>query len=199
MEHVRAFIELAVELGSVIQTTDPEKARATRPRPYRQSDDAAADHAAAWPRPARRRAAAGGDARRAAATGRRHALLDDQVGYRFAVLGESRSVRCAAGRDARHARRTDVVLVIADRRSGRPISPICMPMPSSSVPTGYILGIASTPAELDAVMARRQWRAQPEDISQADAENRRRNLKSGRHSSWTHLVFRPIPSIMSAA
>ena len=27
MEHVRAYIELAVELGGVIQTTDPEKAR----------------------------------------------------------------------------------------------------------------------------------------------------------------------------
>ena len=26
-EHVRAFIELAVELGGVIQTTDPEQAR----------------------------------------------------------------------------------------------------------------------------------------------------------------------------
>src|SRR5262249_13195827 len=27
MEHVRAYIELAVELGGVIQTTDPERAR----------------------------------------------------------------------------------------------------------------------------------------------------------------------------
>ena len=63
MEHVRAYIELAVELGGVIQATDPESARPSRRRTARQSDhdeavDAASRARPAWSAPRRRPARA---------------------------------------------------------------------------------------------------------------------------------------------
>ena len=69
-EHVRAFIELAVELAGVIQTTDPERAGA-RSGTYCQSHHAAADNAPARPRPSRRRSRPGRYAGRPAAAWRR--------------------------------------------------------------------------------------------------------------------------------
>ena len=73
MEHVRAYIELAVELGGVIQTTDPGQGAQARRRTARQSDDAQAAGAAPRPRPAWFRGRARRHARRAAATWRRPA------------------------------------------------------------------------------------------------------------------------------
>ena len=58
MEHVRAYIELAVELGGMIQTTDPDKARQRDARTARQSDHAQAAGAAPGPGSAWRCAAA---------------------------------------------------------------------------------------------------------------------------------------------
>src|SRR3984893_9490392 len=87
MEHVRAFIELAVELGSVIQTTDPEKARErdrdlianpTTLRPITPRLGPGLHRNAPPP-------AAGRAAQPRLADGR---LLDDHVGYRYAVLAD---------------------------------------------------------------------------------------------------------------
>ena len=96
-EHVRAFIELAVELAGVIQTTDPERARARdrelvanptmlRPITPRLGRGLHGDE----PAPAGTRAA---QPRLADDT-----LLDDKVGYRFAVLATPRSCRHAPSR-----------------------------------------------------------------------------------------------------
>ena len=91
----------------------------------------------------------------------------------------------------------DVVLIVAEGEAAAYLADLH----TEAVvirPDRHILGIASTPAELDAVLARRMWRAQSENISEADAENRRRHLKPG-DLSWLRLAFRRIPSITSAA
>ena len=82
--------KLAVELGGVIQTTDPEKARQRDAELLANPTMMQADDAAARSGSARRRAAACRDARRAAALGD-GTRLDDRVGYRFAVLARAGS------------------------------------------------------------------------------------------------------------
>ena len=62
MEHVRAFIELAVALGSVIQTTDPAKARQRDQDMIAKSDHVATDSAAVRSWPTRRCRAPGSNA-----------------------------------------------------------------------------------------------------------------------------------------
>lgn len=152
-EHVRAYIELAVELAGVIQTTDPERARARdqelianptmlRPIAPRLGQGLHGDA----PAPAGTRAAQPclGDG----------ALLDDKVGYRFAVLASPRLAQ-ALGPAKRHvAPDTDVVVVTATG----PAESYLADLQTEAVvirPDRYILGVASTPAELDAVLARR--------------------------------------------
>jgi 3-(3-hydroxy-phenyl)propionate hydroxylase len=162
MEHVRAFIELAVELGSVIQTTDPEKARArdrdlianpTTLRPITPPLGPGLHGNAPPP-------AAGRAAQPRLADGR---LLDDHVGYRYAVLAD-RGLVDALPAAMRARLENDVVLIVTEGEAAAYLADLH----TGAVvirPDRHILGIASTPAELDAVMACRQWRAQPEDIS----------------------------------
>lgn len=151
-EHVRAFIDLAVELGGVIQTTDPERARVRdlelvanptmlRPITPRLGHGLHGDA----PAPAATRAAQPrlGDG----------TLLDDKIGYRFAALASQR-LADALGPTARHLYAgTDVVLVIA---SGPAESYLAGLNVQAVVirPDRYILGVASTPTELEAVLAR---------------------------------------------
>ena len=152
-EHVKAFIELAVELGGVIQTTDPERARTRdrelianptmlRPITPRLGQGLHGD----LPAPAGTRAAQPrlGDG----------ALLDDHVGYRFAVLA-SRRLADALGTSTRHVQPdADVVIVAATG----PAESYLAELHTEAVvirPDRYVLGVASTAAELDAVLARR--------------------------------------------
>ena len=136
MEHVRAFIELAVELGRRDPDHRSRKSPPARPRSHRQSDHAAADHAAAWPRPPRRRSAARGNPRRRSRDLADGTLLDDRVGYRFAVLA-TRAWLLNALPVATRARLddADVVLVVADGEVARLSRRACAPKPLSFVRT----------------------------------------------------------------
>jgi len=168
MEHVRAFIELAVELAGVIQTTDPEKARQrdrdlianpTMLRPITPRlgpglhDDA--------PPPAATRAA---QPRLADGT-----LLDDRVGYRFAVLATRSLADQLPPTTRARLDGSDVVLIVAEGD----VAGYLAELHAEAVvirPDRHILGVASTPAELDAVLACRMWRAQSENVPKRAAK-----------------------------
>jgi len=85
-------------------------------------------------------------------------LLDDMVGYRFAVLA-SRKLADALGQAAHDVSLgDDVVMVMA---SG-PAETYLAELNTEAVvirPDRYILGVASTPAELETVLAHRTPRA----------------------------------------
>jgi 3-(3-hydroxy-phenyl)propionate hydroxylase len=161
MAHVRAFIELAVELGSVIQTTNPEKAR-------HRDRDLIANPTMLRPLTPRLGPGLHGSAPPPAATraaqprlpdGR---LLDDHVGYRFAVLAD-RCLLDALPAAARAELENDVVLIEA---AGEGAAYLAELRTDAVVirPDRYILGLASTPAELDTLLASRRWRTQPETV-----------------------------------
>ena len=157
MEHVRAFIELAVDLGNVIQTTDPEKARQrdrdlivnpTMLRPIAPRLGPGLHGNA--PPPAAARAA-----QPRLADGK---LLDEHVGYRYAVLAD-RSLVDALPTAMRAKLESEVVLIVAEGE----VATYLADLHTDAVvirPDRHILGIASTPSELDAVLKRRQWGAQ---------------------------------------
>jgi 3-(3-hydroxy-phenyl)propionate hydroxylase len=150
-EHVKAFIELAVELAGVIQTTDPERARVRdrelianptmlRPITPRLGRGLHGDA----PAPAGTRAAQPrlGDG----------ALLDDKVGHRFCVLTTAR-LAGALGAAKRHLD-SDIVIVTA---TGPAESYLAELHAEALVirPDRYILGVASSAAELDALLSQR--------------------------------------------
>jgi 3-(3-hydroxy-phenyl)propionate hydroxylase len=148
MEHVRAFIELAVELGGVIQTTDPVKARqrdhdlVANPTMMRPITPLLGPglHGSA-PAPAAARAA-----QPRLAEGPR---LADRVGYHFAIVATPQLA--ARLPDATF---DDIDVVLAD---GEATSYLAGLNTEAVVirPDRHILGVASTPAELEAVLARR--------------------------------------------
>jgi 3-(3-hydroxy-phenyl)propionate hydroxylase len=153
MEHVRAFIELAVDLGSVIQTTDPEKAR-------QRDQDMIANPTMLQPiaprlGPGLHRDAAPPAATRAAqprlADGR---LLDEHVGYRYAMLADEAFVMGLP--DATRAViENDIVLIIAEGETAAYLAELR----AHAViirPDRHILGTASTLHELYTVLDRRQ-------------------------------------------
>jgi 3-(3-hydroxy-phenyl)propionate hydroxylase len=162
-EHVRAFIELAVELGGVIQTTDPEKAR-------QRDRDLIANPTMLRPITPRLGPGMHGDApppaaERAAqprlADGMR---LDDRVGYRFAVLATRRLLDALPASTRAKLDGINLVPVVADGGAADYLAGLR----AEAVvirPDRYILGIASTPAELGAVLARRPSRVRSEDPS----------------------------------
>jgi len=168
MEHVRAFIELAVELGGVIQTTDPEKAR-------QRDRDLIANPTMLRPITPRLGRGLHGDAPPPAATraaqprlsdGR---LLDDDVGYRYAVLADRGLVDALPPATRAKLDGADIVLVVAEGEAAAYLADLH----TEAVvirPDRYILGIASTPAELEAVLARRLWRGPPREISRRTAK-----------------------------
>jgi 3-(3-hydroxy-phenyl)propionate hydroxylase len=160
---VRAFIELAVDLGNVIQTTDPEKARQrdrdlianpTMLRPIAPRLGPGLHGNA--PPPAAARAA-----QPRLADGR---SLDDHVGYRYAVLAD-RGLVDALPTAKRTKLENEIVLVVAEGE----VATYLADLHTDAIvirPDRHILGTASTPSELDAVLKRRQWPAHPGAISE---------------------------------
>ena len=152
--HVRAFIELAVRLGDVIQTTDPEIAEA-RDRQFRDGDptifsyptpalgpgmvdDAPPPAGVVFPQPRL------DDGR----------LLDEVVGRRFAVLGERRVLE-AAGAQAKRRWRAIGAAVLAD--PGREVASWLSENAVRAIvlrPDRYVMGSARDAAELDRLSSR---------------------------------------------
>src|ERR1700677_416674 len=158
-EHVRAFIELAVELGGVIQTTDPERARV-------RDQELIANPTMLRPIAPRLGSGLHGDA--PAPAGTRAAqprlgdgmLLDDKVGYRFAVLANKRLAE-ALGPAVRHVQFGDEVAVVT---ATGPAEEYLTELRTEAVvirPDRYILGGASTPAALNALLAGHPSRISP--------------------------------------
>src|ERR1700689_1333669 len=158
-EHVRAFIELAVELGGVIQTTDPERARV-------RDQELIANPTMLRPIAPRLERGLHGDA--PAPAGTRAAqprlgdgmLLDDKVGYQFAVLANKRLAE-ALGPAVRHVQFGDEVAVVT---ATGPAEEYLTEWRTEAVvirPDRYILGVASTPADLNALLAGHPSRISP--------------------------------------
>jgi 3-(3-hydroxy-phenyl)propionate hydroxylase len=152
MEHVRAYIELAVELGGVIQTTDPERARQrdrellanpTMLKPLAPRLGPGLHGAAAAPAGARA-------AQPRLADGSR---LDDRVGYRFALLAAHGLIDALAAPTRVAIDDLHLVPVVAD---GEAADYLARLQAQAVVirPDRHILGVATTAAELDAVIAR---------------------------------------------
>jgi 3-(3-hydroxy-phenyl)propionate hydroxylase len=152
-EHVRAFIELAVELGGVIQTTDADKAsrrdveliaNPTLLRPITPllgpglHGDASAPAGA---RAAQPRLADG-------------ARLDDRIGYQFALLATRRLIDMLPPATRSLLDDPNLAVLPAD---GEAIAYLATLGVEAIVirPDRYVLGVASTASELDAVLTRR--------------------------------------------
>ncbi len=149
--HVRHYIDTAVRLGGIIQTTDPaaaarRDAEMTRAPPKMESikpplgpgiHGAAPPPAGTLSRQPRR------------ADGR---LLDDVVGQRFAVLC-SRRLPDAADRIVGRWRPDDVVVIDDDHDEVRAYLDALGKAAVVIRPDRYILGAADSAAELDAVAA----------------------------------------------
>ena len=157
MEHVRAFIELAVELGGVIQTTDPEKARQrdldlvanpTMLRPLTQPLGPGLH--GDLPRPAGTRAA-----QPKLADGRR---LDDVVGFGFALLAEKPLLDALPAELAAELSRIGITAVSADGEAQDYLRSLAI-RALVIRPDRHILGAASTAAELETAIAHMPSRA----------------------------------------
>jgi 3-(3-hydroxy-phenyl)propionate hydroxylase len=169
MEHVRAYIELAVKLGSVIQTTDQEKARQrdrdlvanpTMLRPLAPRLGRGLDRGAPPPVGTRSRQPKLADG----------TMLDDRVGYRFAVLANSDFIEALPGAVRAKLKTSDVALVAADGDAPDYLAELG----ASAVvirPDRYVLGVASNAAELEAVLARRPWLENDEPIAKRRPQN----------------------------
>jgi 3-(3-hydroxy-phenyl)propionate hydroxylase len=158
-EHVRAFIELAVELGGVIQTTDPERARA-------RDQELIANPTMLRPITPRLESGLHGDAPAPAGTRASQprlgdgVLLDDKVGYRFAVLANKRFA-AALGPTVRYCQFDEEIAVVT---ATGPAEEYLAGLRAEAVvvrPDRYILGVASTPAEVNAVLAGNSSRFSP--------------------------------------
>jgi 3-(3-hydroxy-phenyl)propionate hydroxylase len=152
MEHTRAYIELAVDLGGVIQATDPEVAR---------KRDAQMIASPTMLKPITPRLGPGlhGDADPPAGTraeqphladGR---LLDDCVGYRFALLAQPHVLTSLSQADQKILNDHDVAVVSATGEAGGYLDRLGKDAIVVR-PDRHILGLASTAPELDAVLAR---------------------------------------------
>jgi 3-(3-hydroxy-phenyl)propionate hydroxylase len=163
MEHVRAYIELAVELGSVIQTTDPEKAR-------QRDRDLIANPTMLRPLAPPLGHGLHGDAPPPAATRAAQprledgTLLDDRVGYRFAVLASRRLADALPANMRAILDDTDVALVVATGQAADYLTELRVDAVVIR-PDRYILGVASTPAELDAILTRQSLRPASKIVS----------------------------------
>jgi len=91
-------------------------------------------------------------------------LLDDRVGYRFAVLATRSLVDLLSPVTRAELDGGDVVLVVAEGE----VAAYLTELQTKAVvirPDRHILGIASTPGELDTVLERRMRHAQSKDVS----------------------------------
>jgi 3-(3-hydroxy-phenyl)propionate hydroxylase len=156
MQHVRAYIELAVELGGIIQTTDPETARQrdaaliANPTMLRPITPLLGPglHGDAPP-PAAARA---GQSRLADGT-----RLDDRVGYRFAVLARPSLIDALPIAATDRINQIGAVAVRADGEAADYLASLN----ADAVlirPDRHILGVATKPAELAVLLARGPWR-----------------------------------------
>jgi 3-(3-hydroxy-phenyl)propionate hydroxylase len=153
MQHVRAYIELAVELGGIIQTTDAERARRrdheliANPTMLRPITPLLGPglHGDAPP-PAGARAA-----QPRLADGTR---LDDRVGYHFAVLGTRRLIEALPGASRDQVADGSLALVPADGEAADYLAGLGVEAVVIR-PDRHILGVASSAPELAAVLARR--------------------------------------------
>lgn len=154
LPHVREFIELAVRMGNIIQTTDPAVA-ADRDRrlagggapellvyPSPQVGPGARDEApppvgVVFPQPRL------DDGRR----------LDEAIGNGFAVIGAADAI---AGVSERTRARWDAIGVVALDRPGAALSDWLAAREARAVmlrPDRYLMGLARTPADLDRLTA----------------------------------------------
>jgi 3-(3-hydroxy-phenyl)propionate hydroxylase len=154
LPHVRDFIALAVRMGSIIQTTDPQVA-AERDRrlaaggapellvyPTPQlgpgvRDDAPPPTGVVFPQPRL------DDGRR----------LDEALGNGFAVIGAAESI---AGVSARTRRRWDAIGAVAFDRPGAALDDWLAGHGARAVmlrPDRYVMGLARTPEDLDRLTA----------------------------------------------
>jgi len=169
MEHVRAYIELAVKLGSVIQTTDPEKARQrdgdlvanpTMLRSLAPRLGHGLDRGAPPP--------VGTRARQPRLTD--GTMLDDRVGYRFALLATAAFIKALPATTRAKLKTSDVATVAAEDETAEYLAEL----KTSAVvirPDRYILGVAANAAELDRVLARRPWRKARAPITKRMPQN----------------------------
>jgi 3-(3-hydroxy-phenyl)propionate hydroxylase len=169
MEHVRAYIELAVELGSVIQATDPEKARQrdrdlvanpTMLRPLAPRLGRGLDRGAPAPVGSRAR-----QPRLADGT-----MLDDRVGYRFGVLATAAFIEALPAATRAKLKNSDVAVVAAEGESAGYLAELG----TSAVvirPDRYILGVAADAAELNTVLAQWPWRTNGLPITKRMPQN----------------------------
>lgn len=150
--HVHAFIELAVRLGNIIQTTDPEQARSRDAR-FRQDQPEifefpaprigpglwlgeAAPVAQIFPQPR-------------LADGR---LLDEALGQRFAVIGLAPALAAASAATQAHWQASGVAMLEANGS----LQNWLQAQAAQAVvlrPDRYIMGLAKSPGELDAITA----------------------------------------------
>jgi 3-(3-hydroxy-phenyl)propionate hydroxylase len=168
MEHVRAYIELAVELGGIIQTTDLETARRRdaelianptmlRPITPRLGPGLHGDA----PPPAGGRAAQPrlGDGTR----------LDDRVGYRLAVLAKAELIDALPIRLLHRINHMNATLVPADGEAADYLSSL----ETEAIvirPDRHILGIATNPVELETLLTPMPWHSEVETLQpQPDA------------------------------
>lgn len=90
--------------------------------------------------------------------------LDDRVGYRFAVLASRRLADALPAETRATLDDTDVVLVIATGEAAEYLANLRVDAVVIR-PDRYILGVASTPAELNTILTRRRPRAAPKSVS----------------------------------
>ena len=152
MEHVRAYIELAVELGGVIQATDPEKAR-------KRDEELLANPTLLKPLAPRLGPGLHGNAPAPAGSRaeqprlKNGERLDDHVGYRFAVLARTELAHTLADRLRDDLKRVDGVVVAADGE----VQDYLARMGENAIvirPDRYVLGVATTGVEIDAILSR---------------------------------------------
>ena len=187
-------LELAVELTGVIQTTDPEKAR-------QRDRDLIANPTMLRPITPQLSPGLHGDAPPPAQRARRNRAWPTARCSTIASATASRYWQLRIGRpaaagDARQLSDGDVVTIVAEGEVAGYLAELT-PKPSVIRPDRHVLGVASTPAELDAVLARRMWRAQAETSPKrapktAAAINPGDSVMASSRVPW-------IRSIMSAA
>ncbi|MDI1344850.1 MAG: bifunctional 3-(3-hydroxy-phenyl)propionate/3-hydroxycinnamic acid hydroxylase [Pseudolabrys sp.] len=152
MEHVRAYIQLAVELGGVIQATDPEKAR---------KRDAELLVNPTMIKPLAPRLGPGLHGFAAAPAGTRAEQpklangerMDDRAGYRFAVLAAPDFAAALPPATRTTLNNLDAAVIAADGEA----SAYLASLNTRAVvvrPDRHILGVASTAGELDLILAK---------------------------------------------
>jgi 3-(3-hydroxy-phenyl)propionate hydroxylase len=156
MEHVRAYIELAVELGGVIQTTDPAKAE-------QRDRELIANPTMLRPLAPLLGPGLHGDAPPPAATRAAQPRLsdgtriDDHAGYQFAVLAMPRLIEALPPPSRKLFTDHGPILVSADGEAVDYLADLGVEAVVIR-PDRHVLGVASTADELIAVLARRPTR-----------------------------------------